>query len=379
MTVVKRNKKDVWQIQVITGYKYVDNVKKPIKYSEMFYGKKSDARIRETEIKAKIKKGSFISNEKITYNDLINKWEQEIATPKLEIKTLEEYDRLLKEIRQELGYYKLTELKAIHFLEFYNKLRKSGRNLSENSILHYYALNNTILNYGVKWELLEKNVNKLVDRPKPIKKEVKYYDKKDINRLLECLKNEPLKYQIIIQLAIDSGCRRGELTGLTWDDIDFTNSTISINKTTQCTKNGIIEKDHPKNSSSIRTIAIAPQTLNLLLKYKKEQDNLKMLLGNEWKNSNKILIDKFGGNMHPDTPSKIFKKIQIKYNLKELNFHSLRHTSASMLIDSNIHTKIISRRLGHSSSVITDTIYSHIFVSAEREASNKMANNYFNI
>lgn len=378
MTVVKRNKKDVWQIQVITGYKYVDNIKKPIKYSEMFYGKKSDARIRENEIKVKVKKGSFISNEKSTYNDLIDKWGQEIATPKLEIKTLEEYNRLLVEIRQDLGHYKLTELKAIHFLEFYNKLRKADRNLSENSILHYYALNNTILNYGVKWELLEKNVNKLVDRPKPIKKEVKYYDKEDINRLLECLKNEPLKYQIVIQLAIDSGCRRGELTGLTWDDIDFANSTISINKTTQNTKKGVIEKDHPKNSSSIRTIAIAPQTLNLLLEYKKEQESLKMRLGNKWGNSNKVLINNTGGNMHPDTPSKIFKKIQVKYNLKELNFHGLRHTSASMLIDSNIHTKVISRRLGHSSSVITDTIYSHIFVSAEREASNKMADKYFN-
>lgn len=378
MTVVKRNKKDVWQIQVITGYKYVDNIKKPIKYSEMFYGKKSDARIRENEIKVKVKKGSFISNEKSTYNDLMDKWGQEIATPKLEIKTLEEYNRLLVEIRQDLGHYKLTELKAIHFLEFYNKLRKADRNLSENSILHYYALNNTILNYGVKWELLEKNVNKLVDRPKPIKKEVKYYDKEDINRLLECLKNEPLKYQIVIQLAIDSGCRRGELTGLTWDDIDFANSTISINKTTQNTKKGVIEKDHPKNSSSIRTIAIAPQTLNLLLEYKKEQESLKMRLGNKWGNSNKVLINNTGGNMHPDTPSKIFKKIQVKYNLKELNFHGLRHTSASMLIDSNIHTKVISRRLGHSSSVITDTIYSHIFVSAEREASNKMADKYFN-
>ena len=105
MTVVKRNKKDVWQIQVITGYKYVDNVKKPIKYSEMFYGKKSDARIRETEIKAKIKKGSFISNEKITYNDLIDKWEQEIATPKLEIKTLEEVrDLLLRHLINQDAY-----------------------------------------------------------------------------------------------------------------------------------------------------------------------------------------------------------------------------------------------------------------------------------
>ena len=112
MSVIKRNKKDVWQIQVITGYKYVSNVKKPIRYSEMFYGKKTDARIRENEIKSLVKKGSFISNENNTYNDLIDKWYQEIAEPKLEIKTLEEYTRQLVDIRKELGHYKITELKT---------------------------------------------------------------------------------------------------------------------------------------------------------------------------------------------------------------------------------------------------------------------------
>ena len=379
MAISSRKKKDVFQIQVIMGYKYINGVKKPIKHSEMFYGKIKDARLRESEIKSQIKKGIFINNDNLTYNDLIDKWYQEIAKPRLEIKTIEEYERLLKEIKENLGHYKLTELRAINFLSFYNKLRIAERNLSENTILHYYALNNSILNYGVKWELIEKNVNKLVDRPKPIKKEVSYYDNEDIIKLLTCIKNEPLKYQVIIQLAIDSGCRRGELTGLSWDDIDFNNSKITINKTTQCTKNGVIEKDHPKNSSSIRTISITSQTLSLLEEFKKQQDQQKLLLGTEWKNSNKILTDKFGNNMHPDTPSKIFKKIQKKYDLKPLSFHGLRHTSASMLIASDIHTKVISKRLGHSSSNITDMIYSHIFISAEREASKKMADNYFNV
>ena len=379
MAISKRKQKDVFQIQVIKEYKYINGVKTPIKHSEMFYGKIKDARLRENEIKAQIKKGYFISNEKLTYNDLIDKWYQEIAKPTLAIRTIEEYEKLLKEIRSFLGHYKLTELKALHFLSFYNKLRQSDRNLSENTILHYYTLNNTILNYAVKWELVERNVNKLVDRPKPIKKEVNYYDENDIIKLLSYIKNEPLKYQVIIQLAIDSGCRRGELTGLSWDDIDFTNSKITINKATQATKNGVIEKNHPKNNSSIRTISITNKTLSLLEEYKKEQGEQKALLGAEWKNSNKVLTDKFGNNMHPDTPNKIFKKIQKKYNLKSLNFHGLRHTSASMLIASDVHTKVISKRLGHSSTAITDTIYSHIFVSAEREASNKMSEKYFNI
>lgn len=57
------------------------------------------------------------------------------------------------------------------------------------------------------------------------------------------MQNEPIKYQAIIILALDSGCRHGELTGLTWNDIDFKTSTIDINKVTQyVTGYGVFEK-----------------------------------------------------------------------------------------------------------------------------------------
>lgn len=369
--------KDTYNIQVWDGTYYTNTkgILTKHRYSEIFHGKKKDAEIRESELIIQFEKGTFINNKDITYNDLIDKWHTEIAIPKLEPKTLEEYDRQLKLIRKELGTCKLKDLRAINFLQFYNRLRK--KDLSENTIKHYYALNNTILNYGFKWEMVDKNYNSLVDCPKLEKKEVRYYDEEEIEKLLSCIKNEPLKYQVIIQLALDSGCRRGELTGLEWSDIDFKNSSITITKTTQCTSKGIIQKDHPKNSSSIRKITISPSTLALLKDYKNEQDQLKELLGNEWENSNKVLINNTGGLMHPDTPSKIFKKIQDKYGLKRLNFHGLRHTSASMLISTNNHMKVISKRLGHASQTTTDIIYSHIFVSAEIEASNRMAERYF--
>lgn len=370
--------KDTYNIQVWDGTYYTNSKGNLTKhrYSEIFHGKKKEAEKRESELITQFEKCTFINNKDLTYNDLIDKWHIEIAISSLELKTLEEYDRQLKQIRKEIGCCKLKELKAIHFLQFYNRLRK--KDLSENTVKHYYALNNTILNYGVKWEMVEKNYNSLVDCPKVEKREVRYYDEEDIEKLLDCIKKEPLKYQVIIQLALDSGCRRGELTGLEWDDIDFKTSSISITKTTQCTKRkGVIQKDHPKNSSSIRKITISERTLTLLEKYKKEQDQLKDTLGSEWENSNKVLINNTGGLMHPDTPSKIFKKIQDKYNLKNLNFHGLRHTSASMLISTNNHMKVISKRLGHASQTTTDTIYSHIFVSAEVEASNRMAEKYF--
>ena len=376
MAITELKKNEIYRIQIIKGYKYVNGVKRPERTSYMFYGKKSDARKKEVEIKVKIEKGEYINTKDKTYNDLIDKWYKERAL-NLDPKTVEGYDCLLVDIRKELGCYKVTELKTVLFDEFYNKLRNSNRNLSEYTILHYYTLNNTILNQCVKWDLIEKNYNSKAQRPKPIKKEAKFYDEEEIKKLLSCLENEPLKYQVVIRLALDSGCRRGELTGLNWSDVDFKNSTITINKTTQVINNRTIEKDKPKNNSSIRTIKIADPTIELLKAYKEEQQKQKTLLGSEWQNSNKILINNFGGLMHPDTPSHIFTKIQKKYKLKHLNFHGLRHTSASMYIDTKSQTNLVAKRLGHASEITTANIYSHLFKNAENEALDRVSAKYY--
>lgn len=378
MAIAKR-KKDSYQIQVITGYKFNnDGIKIPIRYSEMFHGKKSEAKIRESKIKEEIGKGRFCVNKKLTFNDLIDKWYNEDAKVRLQISTLQSYDLMLTEVRKELGNYKLTEMRPIHLVTFYNKLRRPERKLSENSILHYYSMIGRIFHVGVTWGLVDTNINSRVDRPKVKKQEAVYYDEKDIKRLLQCLENEPLKYQVVIQLALDSGCRRGELTGLTWNDVDFNNGTITINKTTQATKIGVIEKECPKNNSSIRTIPIMQHTLYLLEEYYKEQEGLKHKLGNAWLGSNKILIDNYGGRMHPDTPSKIFSKIKKKYDLPPMKFHGLRHTSASIQIALGIHTKVISKRLGHASESTTDMIYSHIFDKLNHEVTDKMTEYLYN-
>ena len=175
-------------------------------------------------------------------------------------------------------------------------------------------------------------------------------------------------------LALDSGCRRGELTGLTWNDIDFKKSTIDINKVTQyVTGYGIFEKT-TKSDTSNRIVYITPTTLQILKKHKSEQDKQKLLLGNKWQNSNRVFTTDYGGDMHPDTPSKILEKLIKKYDLKRITFHGLRHTSISLQITSGIQSQIISKRAGHSSVSVTHNIYSHFFDNGFKEVADKMDN-----
>lgn len=82
----------------------------------------------------------------------------------------------------------------------------------------------------------------------------------------------------------------------------------------------------------------------ILKKFRKEQKQKQLLLGDKWGNSKRVFTTEFGYDMHPDTPSIIFRNIIKKYGLKKISFHALRHTSISLMISKGIQAQIISKK-----------------------------------
>lgn len=107
-------------------------------------------------------------------------------------------------------------------------------------------------------------------------------------------------------------------------------------------------------------------------RFKKEQRQKQLLLGNKWGDSKRVFTTENGFDMHPDTPTQIFRKVIEKYNLKKIKFHALRHTSVSLMISKGIQTQIISKKAGHSSIQVTHDIYSHFFDNEFKEIANTM-------
>lgn len=368
--IIKNNK---YKIDIPIGY----NGNKRIRHIETFYGGKKEAVLRESELKIQLKNNTYVKKNAMTMLELIDEWLKS-KKGNIGIKTYQEYERYCKNISHCIGHIKVKDLNVKILEDFYNELKtckgkgKNKNGYSEKTVKHHYTLVSEILNTAVKWGYLYTNINQNVTPIKVHKKEIQCYSPEDVEKLIEVLQNEPIKYQAIIMLALDSGCRRGELTGLTWNDIDFKKSTIDINKVTQyVTGYGIFEKT-TKSDTSNRMVYITPTTLQILKKHKSEQDKQKLLLGNKWQNSNRVFTADYGGDMHPDTPSKILEKLIKKYDLKRITFHGLRHTSISLQITSGIQSQIISKRAGHSSVSVTHNIYSHFFDNGFKEVADKM-------
>ena len=365
-----KNKK--YRIYVVIGY----NGNKRIRHTEIFCGGKKEAVLRENELKLQMKNNTYVRKNNMTMSELIDEWLKS-KKGNIGIKTYQEYERYCNNIKASIGHIKVKDINVKILEDFYKELKtcKKGKNkqgYAEKTIKHHYTLITGILNSAKKWGYININPNENVTPIKVHKKEIECYSPEEVEKLIEILQNEPIKYQAIIMLALDSGCRRGELTGLTWNDIDFNNSTIHINKVTQyVTGYGIFEKE-TKSDTSNRIVYITPTTLQLLKKHKAEQDKLKLMLGSKWQNSKRIFTTEYGADMHPDTPSKILEKIIKKYKLKRITFHGLRHTSISLQISSGIQAQIISKRAGHSSVAVTHSVYSHFFDKELKDVANKM-------
>lgn len=76
--------------------------------------------------------------------------------------------------------------------------------------------------------------------------------------------------------------------------------------------------------------------------------------------------------MYPDTPNKILDQVTKKHSLKRFTFHGLRHANVTLITSKVIQTKIISRKIGHSSMQTTDRVYSHFFKNKFKDVANVM-------
>ena len=222
-------------------------------------------------------------------------------------------------------------------------------------------------------ELVFDNPCKRVTLPNMVQKERDCYTLEEAQTFLNCLENEPLKYQAFFVLAIYGGFRRAELLGLEWKDIDFKTGVISISRTSLYTKERGIYTDTTKTKSSLRSLKMPQCVLDILLRYKADQAKERMKIGDKWINSDRLFVTWNRSPMYPTTTFCWLKKFCQKYGLRELNVHSFRHLNATLLINNGVDPKTVSSALGHTQVSTTLNIYAHTFAEAQAKASETVA------
>jgi integrase len=243
-----------------------------------------------------------------------------------------------------------------------NDKYKSG--LSTASIRKMFNIINQSLSHAVNGNMITKNPAEPVHLPKHTQKQIKVFTQEEQNRFLECSKGDAL-HELFI-LALDTGIRLGELLALTWDDVDFDNETIHVNKNlitvkdfynTAESNNILIIQDTPKTKASIRKVPLTKRSLELLKKMNPDQSAIGSIFRTKTKNF-----------ISPRNAERSFCRIAAKAGISKCNFHTARHSYATRLFELGIPAKVVSELLGHSKVSHTLDIYTHVIPVIKNEA-----------
>ena len=205
-----------------------------------------------------------------------------------------------------------------------------------------------------------------VKRPAPRKDEQpkeesdKAYTVQELSYILSCAAQEPLQWQTYISLAADTGLRRGECCGLQWADIDFKAGAVTVRRNLQYTAAAGVYATSPKNGK-VRVVDVGPDTLGLLKQLREKQAQSCI---SKWC----FTQDGTAEPMHPQSPTRYFKKFGQRYGVKDFHPHKLRHSSASIAITSGADVVSVSERLGHSDTAVTLRMYAHANEESIRRA-----------
>lgn len=262
-----------------------------------------------------------------------------------------------------LGDTLLTEIKPAMISKLLLDFQKTG--YSHASTIKLYNVLNGLFDMAFMDDSIAISPMLKVKRPAPRKDERakseadKALTAEQLDYVLSCVENELLKWRVFINLAADSGARRGELCGLQWEDIDWKSSTITIKRNLQYSSTKGVYETSPKNGK-IRVVDIGEDVLGLLRQLRDEQAASCL---SKWV----FTQDGTTEPMFPQSPTRYFKKFGEKYGVPNFHPHLLRHTSASLSLTNGADIKSTADRLGHSEAVLLRK-YAHSNPASIRKA-----------
>ena len=294
-----------------------------------------------------------ITGKKFTMKEIGELW---LQSKKLNVKSSSycSYKRTLdKHIYPELGKLKYSAITKSQLNSFVENLLISGRKdgkggLSDSTVKDIITLLKSVSKFArSEYDLKDICENLKLSQFK--KNDIQILTNSERKKLETYLLDKLTMPNLCILLSLYTGLRVGEICGLKWEDIDIKNGCLFVIRTVERISLGngktIVVIEPPKTESSIRKVYIPHFIVALLKKYKD--------------NPEKYILS---GKTEPKEPRFLqyrFKTIIKKLNIKDLSFHSLRHTYASMCIEKGFDPKTLSELLGHSDVKITLNTYVH--------------------
>ena len=366
---IRQREDGLWEARVSLGFD--PGTGKPVRKS-IYRKTQKEVREAKTALLRALDTNNYREPQKITVGGWSQTWIDTYVSVNLKPLTLDSYNSILRRhILPGLGAMKVQELTPAHIQKFYAKMLKSG--LSEKTVLNVAAVLRKLLSFAVKQGIIAVNPCLLTELPKSKKKEIHPLTNEEIPKFLEAIAG--MQEENAFALCLFCGMREGEILGLSWDDVDLRTGKIYVKQQLirRREKGGTYEiQDSPKNGRS-RDIYLPNIAVEYLKREKRKQAENRLLAGELWYNpSNLVFTDSYGCNLKTVNFYKHFKKAAESIGRPELRPHDLRHTAATVSLESGVNIKDVQSLLGHATAAFTMQVYAHTTESAQRDTAQRV-------
>lgn len=253
-----------------------------------------------------------------------------------------------------IGAKRLDRLKPSDVEKMIVDLR--AKKLADSTVRQVYTVLRQALDVAVRDGLLATNPVAKVKRPGVTLKEAKHLSGADVVKLLDAAR--PLRYHAAVVLMAATGMRRGEVCGLSWNDVDLAKGELRV-RHTLTRVDGALVLDTVKTDRSCRRMPLHAGIVSLLKVWRKQQVEERLAAGDQWTDTGMVFCTE-GGKMVD--PRNLLRTVQIaakRAGIEKVGAHTMRHSAAASWLESGVHIKAVSDLLGHSSISITGDLYGH--------------------
>ncbi len=334
--------------------------------------------------------------DKLTLDEWYDEWIAEYKVTTVKQGTVDSYTCMYRYyISGSLGGLLLAKIRGEDIQRFYNDMGRKG--YSKATITLASVVLTAMFRQAVKNDLIGKNPVESANLPRGKNRQERTVLTEIQQELLsEQIKGSPIEG--IVLLALGTGMRIGEITGLEWNDVDFTHELLHVRGTLkQNRSDSSFYRDLPKTGSSVRTIPLLPATSSVLKRERKRQKEMIRQAGSRWNPASGLsklvflrengepvsgqyvrqqlnkVVNEINGKQTSSAIRKSSRK-EARQLLPHFTPHTLRHTFATRAIENGIPPKVVQELLGHSSITMTLDLYTHVLPERKAEEMKKLEN-----
>lgn len=323
-----------------------------------------------SDIQSDANRGIILDNTDYTVEEWMEIYFERRVKPKVAENTFYNHHNCIKNhLYPILGNMRMRDLTTQIIQDAYPQMfasKKSKKYRSSNycdgTIKMFSQRFKSGLDYAVEQGVIRKNPHSDVILPKGERgNRVDAYTKKEQKKIVEHCRNST-NIDRVYYFLIATGLRVGECISLTWDDINFDEKYVKVNKTAVNFRGTMIVRDHPKTEQSIRVVYLSDNTMEFLTMMK-HIDNTRRDL---------VFPNDRGHIYHTSALRSRWIRLCAELNIPYRGMHALRHSWATRAFEQNIEVQTVSKMLGHKSVATTMDIYQSVFAEHKIKAARIM-------